>query len=140
MNLDFSYYMPARIIFGCGKLSELKTTPYLPGKKALVVIGASGAMRKYGYLDRVLKYLKENGVDTVVYDKIQPNPVSEHVEEGASVAKENGCDFVVGLGGGSTLDSSKSIAVMAVNPGKYWDYINRGSGGQINIGRRYCHL
>jgi len=63
MNLHFSYYMPTRIIFGCGKLSELKTTPYLPGKKALVVIGASGAMRKHGYLDRVIKYLKENGVD-----------------------------------------------------------------------------
>jgi alcohol dehydrogenase len=130
MNLNFSYYMPTRIIFGCGKLSVLKTTPYLPGKKALVVIGESGAMRKYGYLDRVLKYLKENGVDAVVYDKIQPNPVSEHVEEGASVAKESGCDFVVGLGGGSTIDSSKSIAVMAVNPGRYWDYINRGSGGR----------
>ena len=121
--------MPTRIIFGCGKLSELKTTPYLPGKKALVVIGASGAMRKHGYLDRVIKYLKENGVDTVVYDRIQPNPVSEHVEEGASVARENGCDFVVGLGGGSTIDSSKSMAVMAVNSGKYWDYMTRGSGG-----------
>jgi len=130
MNLDFSYYIPTRIIFGCGKLSELKTTPYLPGKKALVVIGESGAMKKHGYLDRVIKYLKENGVESVVYDKIKPNPVSEHVEEGASVAKENGCDFVVGLGVGSTLDSSKSIAVMAVNPGKYWDYIARGSGGR----------
>jgi alcohol dehydrogenase len=130
MNLDFSFYVPTRILFGCGKLSELRTTPHLPGKKALVVIGASGAMRKYGYHDRVIEYLGENGVETVVYDKIQPNPICEHVEEGASVAKENGCDFVVGLGGGSTLDSSKSIAVMAVNPGRYWDYIARGSGGR----------
>ena len=129
MNLDFSYYMPTRIIFGCGKLNELKTTTYLPGKKALVVIGSSGAMKKHGYLDSVIDYLKENGVESVVYDKIVPNPVSEHVEEGANVAKENGCDFVLGLGGGSTLDSSKSIALMAVNPGKYWDYINGGSGG-----------
>jgi alcohol dehydrogenase class IV len=54
-------------------------------------------MKKHGYLDRVTKYLKSNGVETVVYDRIQPNPVSEHVEEGASVAKANGCDFVVGL-------------------------------------------
>lgn len=129
MNLDFSYYMPTRIIFGCGKLNELKTTPHLPGKKALVVIGSSGAMKKHGYLDSVIDYLKENGVESVVYDKIVSNPVSEHVEEGATVAKENGCDFVLGLGGGSTLDSSKSIALMAVNPGKYWDYINGGSGG-----------
>ncbi|MHC4640238.1 MAG: iron-containing alcohol dehydrogenase [Planctomycetota bacterium] len=129
MNLDFSYYMPTRIIFGCGKLNELKTTPYLPGKKALIVIGESGAMKKHGYLDRVIGYLRENGVESVVYDKIVPNPVSEHVEEGANTAKENGCDFVLGLGGGSTLDSSKSIALMVVNPGKYWDYINGGSGG-----------
>ncbi|MBN2313901.1 MAG: iron-containing alcohol dehydrogenase [Sedimentisphaerales bacterium] len=130
MNLNFSYYMPTRILFGCGKLNELGTTPYLPGKKALVVIGASGAMKKLGYLDRVIKLLKDNGAESVVYDKIQPNPVCEHVEEGAAVAKENGCDFVLGLGGGSTLDSSKSIAVMAVNPGQYWDYIARGSGGR----------
>ena len=129
MKVDFSYYMPTRIIFGCGKLSELETTPYLPGRKALVVIGASGAMKKHGYLDRVNKYLNSNGVETVVYDRIQPNPVSEHVEEGASVVRQNGCDFVVGLGGGSTIDSAKSIAVMAVNPGRYWDYITRGSGG-----------
>jgi len=129
MNLDFSYYMPTRIIFGCGKLNELKTTPYLPGNKALVVIGSSGAMKKHGYLERVTEYLKENGVESVVYDKIVPNPVTEHVEEGAAVARENGCDFVLGLGGGSTLDSSKSIALMAVNPGNYWDYINGGSGG-----------
>ena len=129
MNLNFSYYMPTRILFGCGKLNELGTTPYLPGKKALVVIGASGAMKKHGYLDRATKLLKDNGIETVVYDKIQPNPVCEHVEEGAAVAKENGCDFILGLGGGSTIDSAKSIAVMAVNPGRYWDYITRGSGG-----------
>ena len=130
MNLSFSYYMPTRILFGCGRLDELKTTPYLPGKKALVVIGASGAMRKYGHLERVLMCLKDSGVEAVVYDKIQPNPVTEHVEEGAAVAKQNRCDFVLGLGGGSTLDSAKSIAVMAVNPGRYWDYIMRGSGGR----------
>jgi len=129
MNLDFTFYIPTRIIFGCGKLNELRRTPYLPGKRALVVIGATGAMKRHGYLDRVLECLKDNAVEAVVYDRIQPNPVSEHVEEGASIAKENSCDFVIGLGGGSTIDSAKSIAVMAVNPGKYWDYMSRGSGG-----------
>jgi alcohol dehydrogenase len=108
---------------------ELGTTPFLPGKKALVVIGASGAMRKLGYLDRVVGLLQDNGVETVVYDRIQPNPLVEHVEEGTRAARDHGCDFVVGLGGGSTIDSTKSIAVMAVNPGRYWDYILAGSGG-----------
>lgn len=130
MNLNFTYYMPTRIIFGCGKLHELRTTPYLPGKRGLVVIGASGAMRKYGYLDRVVEYLKDSAVEAVLYDRIQPNPVCEHVEEGAAIARQNSCDFVIGLGGGSTIDSAKSIALMAVNPGRYWDYISRGSGGR----------
>lgn len=129
MDLNFNYYMPTRILFGCGKLQELGTTPFLPGKKALIVIGASGAMRKHGYLDKVIGYLKDNGAEAAVYDRIQPNPLVEHVEEAAQVAKKNRCDFVLGLGGGSTIDSAKSIAVMAVNPGKYWDYINGGSGG-----------
>ena len=129
MNLNFSYYMPTRILFGCGKLQELGTTPFLPGQKALIVIGVSGAMRKHGYLDKVVGHLKNNGADAIVYDKIEPNPLVEHVEEGAQVARKNKCDFVLGLGGGSTIDSAKSIAVMAVNPGRYWDYLAGGSGG-----------
>jgi len=136
MNVGFTYFMPARIIFGWGKLEELGTTRHLPGKRALVVIGASGAMRRQGYLDRVVGLLKGNGVESVVYDKIQPNPVCEHVEEGAGVARKHKCDFVVGLGGGSSIDSAKSIALMAVNPGKYWDYMGGGSGGRKTPGNR----
>jgi len=128
MKLKFNYYMPTRIIFGAGELNILSTTPYLPGKKALVVISSGNSMKKYGYLDRVREYLKENGVQTVLFDKILPNPISEHVAEGAKIAKDNNCDFVIGLGGGSSIDSAKSIAIMAKNPGEYWDYINEGSG------------
>lgn len=128
MKLKFNYYMPTRIIFGAGELNKLSTTPYLPGKKALVVISSGNSMKKYGYLDRVRGYLKENGVQTVLFDKILPNPISEHVAEGAKIAKDNNCDFVIGLGGGSSIDSAKSIAIMAKNPGEYWDYISEGSG------------
>jgi len=129
MNLDFSFYLPTRIIFGAGRLKDLATTRRIPGRKALIVIGAKGAMRKSGYLGRVAGYLKENGVESVVYDKILPNPVSLHVDEGADFARRHGCDFVLGLGGGSTIDSAKSIAVMAKNRGVYWDYVEGGSGG-----------
>jgi alcohol dehydrogenase len=128
MEMSFDCYMPTRIIFGVGRLKELATMSYLPGKKALIVIGAGLSMRKFGYLDRVVAYLKQNGVGSVVYDNILPNPLVEHVMEGAQVARENGCDFIIGLGGGSPMDSSKSIAVMATNPGHYWDYVNGGSG------------
>jgi len=125
--------MPTRILFGPGRLKELATTPYLPGKRALIVTGAGQSMKKHGYLDRVIGYLKQNGVESVVFDKILPNPIVEHVMEGAAAAREHKCDFVIGLGGGSPMDSSKSIAVMATNPGHYWDYIHGGSGKGKNV-------
>ena len=127
MSVSFDYCIPTRMIFGAGKLEELGNVP-LPGKKALVVISSGTSMRKYGYLDRVKDLLKKNGADSVVFDKILPNPIKEHVMEGAALAKEEGCDFILGLGGGSSIDSAKSIAVMAKNPGDYWDYIFGGTG------------
>ena len=125
--INFNYFIPTKILFGPGKLDELASTP-LPGKKALIVVSGGTSMKKYGYLERVKALLDKQGVGSVVFDKILPNPILEHVMEGAAIAKEEGCDFVIGLGGGSSIDSAKSIAVMAKNPGDYWDYINGGSG------------
>ena len=123
--------MPAQIFFGAGSLDNLGYAP-LPGAKALIVIGGT-SVRRLGYLDRVQALLKNQGVESVVFDKVQPNPVVEHVMEAAALARETGCDFVVGLGGGSSMDSAKSIAVMAANPGTYWDYIQGGSGKGLPI-------
>lgn len=125
--MNFEYFIPTKILFGPGKLNELSRVK-LPGKKALIVISRGKSMRKYGYLDRVVSLLKQNNVESVVFDKILPNPVKAHVMEGAAIAKNENCDFILGLGGGSSIDSAKSIAVMAKNPGDYWDYISGGTG------------
>ncbi|MGE5621070.1 MAG: iron-containing alcohol dehydrogenase [archaeon] len=125
--MNFQYYIPTKVIFGAGKLKKLATEK-LPGKKALIVTSSGTSMKKYGYLDRVVKLLKDNGAESVIFDKILPNPIRLHVMEGAAMARETGCDFIVGLGGGSSIDSAKSIAIMAKNPGDYWDYISAGSG------------
>lgn len=126
-NPVFSLYIPTRLLFGCGEIQQLSSVE-LPGKKALIVISAGRSMRKYGYLEKVLAQLRLNNVETVVYDKILPNPIKEHVMEAAALCRQEKCDFVVGLGGGSTIDSAKSIAVMACNEGDYWDYVIGGSG------------
>lgn len=125
--MGFDYYIPTKILFGAGKLNQLAEET-LPGNKALIVISSGTSMRKFGYIDRVIDLLKQQNIDSAVYDKILPNPIKEHVMEGAAFAKENGCDFVIGLGGGSSIDAAKAIAVMAKNPGDYWDYVNGGSG------------
>ena len=126
-RMNFSAHIPTKLIFGAGELNKLAECK-LPGKKALVVISAGTSMRKYGYLDRVCELLKKNGAETVVFDTILANPIKTHVMEGAAICREKRCDFVVGLGGGSTIDSAKSIAIMAVNDGDYWDYISGGTG------------
>lgn len=125
--MNFNYFVPTRILFGRGQLNNLHKQN-LPGKKALIVISSGKSTRANGYLQRVEEQLQMAGVESVVFDKILPNPIKSHVMEGGAIAKENGCDFVIGLGGGSSIDSSKAIAVMATNPGDYWDYISGGSG------------
>ncbi len=125
--MNFDYHIPTKILFGAGKLNALKKEK-LPGKKALIVISGGVSMKKNGYLERAVGLLEQNGVDSVVFDKILPNPIKKHVMKGATLAKSEACDFILGLGGGSTIDSAKSIAVMAKNPGDYWDYIFGGTG------------
>ncbi len=125
--MSFNYYMPTRILFGKGKLNTLHRQQ-LPGRKALIVISAGQSIKKNGYLARLEEQLDKAGVTHVLFDKILPNPLKEHVMEGAALAKEQKCDFVIGLGGGSSIDSAKSIAFMATNEGDYWDYISGGTG------------
>nr|WP_287410356.1 iron-containing alcohol dehydrogenase [Pseudodesulfovibrio sp.] len=130
--LNFQYFMPTRVIFGPDTLKQLGDTPHLPrGNKAMVVIGESGVMVKQGYLATVQSQLAKQDVQTIVFDKIRPNPESDIVDEAAAICRENGVNFIVGLGGGSTIDSAKSIALMATNDGKYWDYMQSGSGGGL---------
>lgn len=126
-NPVFNLHIPTRIWFGCGEIKKLATET-LPGKKAMIVISAGTSMKKYGYLDKVIGLLVENDVAAIVYDKILPNPIKSHVMEAATICREQGCDFIIGLGGGSSIDSAKAIAVMACNDGDYWDYIVGGSG------------
>lgn len=130
--MNFNYYIPTKILFGRGKLSELHKEK-LPGKKALIVISAGKSMRENGYLKKVEEQLHKAGVQTVLFDKILPNPIKNHVMEGAAFARQEKCDFVVGLGGGSSIDAAKAIAVMATNEGDYWDYVGGGSGKGLPV-------
>lgn len=130
--MTFKHYIPSRILFGAGMLRNLHKQR-LPGRRALIVVSAGKAMRANGYLDRVAAELEKAGATHAVFDKIQPNPTLENVREGAAEARRQGCDFVLGLGGGSSIDAAKSIAVMAANPGDYWDYIHGGSGRGLPV-------
>lgn len=126
MKMRFDYYMPTKIHFGAGALEQLSSA-VLPSGKALLVTGGTSTT-KLGFVDRVTKLLNESGHEVVVYNKVEPNPNIESVRVATKLLKENDCSFVVGLGGGSSLDAAKAIAIMATNPGDFWDYISGGTG------------
>ncbi|WP_314724570.1 iron-containing alcohol dehydrogenase [Enterocloster bolteae] len=126
--MSYQFYVPTRTLFGAGMLNELHNQT-MPGKKAMVVITNGKSMKETGTLYRVLNELAHAGVETAVFDKVQANPLRSTVMAGAAFAKNNGCDFVVALGGGSVMDASKAIAAMATNDGDIWDYQFGGTGG-----------
>lgn len=129
----FTFSMPTTALFGAGKLNELHTQINSPmgvvhGKKALIVISNGKSTRTNGYLDRLEGELDQAGVQYVIFDKVAANPTKPVVEEGGCFARDNGCDFIVALGGGSVMDAAKAIGLMAANGGDLWDYVMFGSG------------
>ncbi len=124
--MNFTYFMPTKIHFGEGALDNLATAK-LPQGKALLITGGTSTT-KLGYVKQVCDLLEVGGHATVVYDKVEPNPNVESVREASKIARDNGCTFVVGLGGGSSLDAAKAIAIMCTNSGDFWDYVSGGTG------------
>ncbi|MDD3279744.1 MAG: bifunctional amino acid transporter/iron-containing alcohol dehydrogenase [Lachnospiraceae bacterium] len=120
--LDFSYFLPVNIAFGWGKVQKTGelTKPY--GKKALIVTGRSSA-KKSGLYDKVNNSLMQAGITSVLFDKVAQNPLTTTAQDGAAFAKENQCDVVVAIGGGSIMDCAKAIAFLAMNEGDVNDYI-----------------
>ena len=125
--MSFTIYMPTKWIFGAGALNELGKQS-LPGNKAMLVTSNGKSTKENGYVYRVIEQLARRGVVSVLFDKIEANPLKTTVMDGAAFAKTNGCDFIVALGGGSVLDASKALAAMAANGGDLWDYISGGTG------------
>ena len=126
--MKFGLFVPTRLVFGAGELNRLATIG-LPGKKALIVVSAGGSMQRLGHIDRVRALLAQGGVTSVVFDAVRPNPVKSTVMDGASVCRQHECDFVVGLGGGSSIDTAKAIAITVAMGGDFWDYVSGGTGG-----------
>lgn len=123
----FNIFLPTKIVFGEGALNKLPSLVKDLGKKAMIVTGKKST-KQSGVLDKVTKLLEEKGMETIVFDKVQPNPVNDDVDEAAQIAIKEKVDFVIGLGGGSAIDSAKAIAITAAMGGNFWDYVEVGGG------------
>lgn len=120
---NYDFYAPTRVLFGAGQLNNLHRLK-MPGKKALLVISNGKSTITNGSLAKTQEELKKAGCEFVVFNKVAANPLKEVVEEGAQCARDNGCDFVVALGGGSVMDAAKNMAMLAPqNTDDLWDYV-----------------
>lgn len=134
-NLNYNQYIPTHILFGAGQLNNLHAQQ-MPGKKALIIISNGKSTRANGYLARTEEQLHLAGIETEVFDGVAPNPTVVNSEAGAKAARECNADFLVALGGGSVMDCSKAIALLATNDGELWDYISIGTGKGKPIANR----
>jgi alcohol dehydrogenase class IV len=115
--------LPARIITGMGSLEKLAEVVGGMGKKALIV--SDKVVTDLGYLDKVKDILGKAKVTAAVYNEVNQEPTNEHVEAGLKILKDEGCDFLIAIGGGSAIDAAKAIGMMATNPGSISDYMGQ---------------
>lgn len=112
---NFTFYAPTRIVFGKGVESQTGEYAALYGKKALLVYG-KGSVIKSGLLDLVKESLTQAGVAAREFGGAQANPTLEHAEEGVKSALDFGAEIIIGIGGGSAIDTAKAIAHGTANP------------------------
>lgn len=125
--MQFTLFSPTKLLFGAGKLAALGEET-LPGRKALLLLSSGKSARMSGALDIVAAQMEKAGVTSVPCAIIHENPTKDLVMEAAAAARENGCDFILAVGGGAVLDSAVAVAAMATNPGDLWDYVVGGTG------------
>ena len=120
--MEFSYFLPVNIQFGWNKVDSVAdfVKPY--GKKVLIVTGRTSA-KKSGLYDRVVTKLDNAQINHVLFDEVDANPLTTTAIKGSELAKANGCEAIVAIGGGSIMDCAKGIAFMAVNDDDINDYI-----------------
>jgi alcohol dehydrogenase YqhD (iron-dependent ADH family) len=123
MNIE--YYNPTQLVFGPGVLSRLGEVVSKHGKKALIVTGG-GSVKRGGTFDRAVASLKDAGVSVAECSGVEPNPRITTVRRGAQIARDEHCDVIIALGGGSTMDASKAMAAAFYYDGDPWDMIFHG--------------
>lgn len=106
------FTLPRDIYFGKGSLEQLKT---LKGKKAVLVLGG-GSMKKFGFVDKALDYLKEAGIETKLIEGVEPDPSVDTVLKGAEVMRDFEPDWIIAMGGGSPIDAAKAMWIFYEHP------------------------
>jgi alcohol dehydrogenase class IV len=121
MIKDFFYYVPVKLVFGEGSLNQAGEYASAYGSKAMIVT-TGNFFKETGLVDRLQKILKKDGVDSIHFPEVAPNPLNTQIDAGAAKAKAENIDIFIGLGGGSAIDAAKGMAVARGHDRPIWDF------------------
>lgn len=122
--LNFDYSIPTKIFFGKEKIEVLGKQIKKYGSRVLIVYGG-GSIKRNGIYNKVLELLKANDLFFSELSGVEPNPRVTTVKKGVEICRENNIDFILAVGGGSTIDCSKVIAASCYYEGDPWDIVIR---------------
>ncbi|SFB77334.1 iron-containing alcohol dehydrogenase [Tropicimonas isoalkanivorans] len=120
---SFNYYQPTRLLFGSGRRAEAGAAAREMADSTLLVVDPMLLRVAADKVEDVTRALEKAGVRTVMFSDVVPNPTLDAIQRGAEVAKAENVKSVIGMGGGSAIDTAKAIAVAATHPGTAWDYL-----------------
>ena len=119
---DFDFINPTRIIFGKGKEETVGSVCSGYGFRKLLIVYGSKRIESDGLLDRVTASLDKEGIQYVLFGGVRPNPTIEKAREGLTLARKEGIDAILAIGGGSPIDTAKSIACGFYYDGDQFDF------------------
>ena len=120
---SFNYHQSTKILFGKGRINELADIVLQYGRKVLLVTTPAAIPALNIQYESVKKILTDKGLEVAHYDGVLPNPTVEIITAGGKIARDFGAEVIIGLGGGSSMDSAKAISVEATHEGTIWDYL-----------------
>ncbi|MFN3691272.1 MAG: iron-containing alcohol dehydrogenase [Fervidobacterium sp.] len=118
---NFVFHNPTKLIFGKGTVEKIGEYIKKDGIKSVLLLYGSGSIKRNGVYEKVVRSLHENGVEKVEVSGVRPNPVLSKVHEAIKVAKEHQVQAIVAVGGGSVVDSAKTVAAGYYYDGDIWD-------------------
>ncbi|WP_249869398.1 iron-containing alcohol dehydrogenase [Oceanobacillus saliphilus] len=121
---NFTYQNPTKLIFGKGQIDKLSDEVKLYGKRVLIVYGG-GSIKRNGIYDKVINELGKIGAEIFELSGVEPNPRITTVRRGVEICKDEAIEFLLAVGGGSTIDCTKAIAVGATTEEDMWDVVTK---------------
>ena len=121
---NFSYHMYTEIVFGKGVETQVADLVKKRGGNKVLLVYGGGSIKKSGLYDTVVNSMRDGGIPFTELGGVRPNPLRSLVDRGYGLAVSEGVDFLLGVGGGSAIDTAKGIALALANGGEYWQFYN----------------